>query len=410
MHNEPMLPGSASASVKLLAMALPPALFALAAGAFGIGTTEFVVMGLLPQVAQDLGVSIPSAGLIVSGYAAGVVVGAPILAIATNRLPRKATLIGLMLLFALGNLLCALAPTYGLLLAARVLTAFAHAAFFGIGAIVAADLVPRNHRAQAMSLMFAGLTLANVLGVPGGTALGQVAGWRAAFFVVAAVGVVAAIGITLLVPRTPRSAGGSILREFAVLRDPQVVIGMAMSALSAGSLFVVFTYITPLLETVTGISSGHVTLYLLLYGAGLTVGNLMGGRLADWRLMPSMMVLLSLLAAILVTFTWSSQFAIPALVTMILWGMIGFALVSPLQMRVIDKASRAPNLASTLNQGAFNIGCAGGAFLGGIPLTYGYSYASLPWVSVVLVLATLALCVLSSALDHRHPTAAAAAA
>ncbi|WP_442504187.1 MFS transporter [Marinivivus vitaminiproducens] len=389
---------------------MPPALFALAAGAFGIGTTEFVVMGLLPQVAQDLGVTIPSAGLIVSGYAAGVVVGAPVLAILTNRLPRKATLIGLMLLFALGNLLCAIAPTYGLLMAARVLTAFAHAAFFGIGAIVAADLVPYNQRAQAMSLMFAGLTLANVLGVPGGTALGQVAGWRSAFVLVAAIGVIAALGIGLLVPRSERPAGSGILREFGVLRDPQVVIGMAMSALSAGSLFAVFTYITPLLETVTGIAPGNVTLYLLLYGAGLTVGNLIGGRLADWKLMPSMMVLLTLLAVILATFTWTSQFPGLALATMIVWGMVGFALVSPLQMRVIDKARRAPNLASTLNQGAFNVGCASGAFLGGIPLTLGYGYAMLPWVSVVLVLATLALCVLSAALDQRQPADCVAAA
>ena len=391
-------------------MILKPSLLALALGGFGIGTTEFVVMGLLPQVAGDLGVTIPQAGLIVSGYATGVVIGAPILAILTATLPRKGTLLALMALFSVGNLLCAVAPTYGLMIAARIATAFAHAAFFGIGAIVAADLVPRGQRAQAMALMFAGLTLANVLGVPGGTALGQAVGWRWTFVAVAGIGGAALLALAAFVPRVPHLPSDNILREFVVLRSPQVLLGMAMSALSAASLFSTFTYITPLLTDVTGIPAAGVTLVLLLFGVGLTVGNFIGGRLADWRLMPSLIVLFAGVAIIEAIFTVTCHAPVPAIITMFVWGVLVFAVVSPLQMRVVEQARRAPNLASTLNQGGFNVGCASGAFLGALPITHGFSYAAIPWVGSALATLALALCLLSAALDGRRLPAVAPSA
>ena len=391
-------------------MILKPSLLALALGGFGIGTTEFVVMGLLPQVAGDLGVTIPQAGLIVSGYATGVVIGAPILAIITATLPRKGTLLALMALFSIGNLLCAVAPTYGLMIAARIATAFAHAAFFGIGAIVAADLVPRGQRAQAMALMFAGLTLANVLGVPGGTALGQAVGWRWTFVAVAGIGGAALLALAAFVPRVPHLPSDNILREFVVLRSPQVLLGMAMSALSAASLFSTFTYITPLLTDVTGIPAAGVTLVLLLFGVGLTVGNFIGGRLADWRLMPSLIVLFAGVAIIEAIFTLTCHAPVPAIITMFVWGVLVFAVVSPLQMRVVEQARRAPNLASTLNQGGFNVGCASGAFLGALPITHGFSYAAIPWVGSGLATLALALCLVSVALDGRRLPAVARSA
>jgi DHA1 family inner membrane transport protein len=384
-------------------------LAALAVGAFGIGTTEFVIMGLLPDVARDLDVTIPSAGLIVTGYAAGVVVGAPLLAILTARLPRKGALVGLMALFAFGNLLCALAPSYGLLMAARVLTAFAHAAFFGIGAVVAADLAPPNQRGQAMSLMFAGLTIANVLGVPGGTALGQALGWRASFGCVALIGALALAGVALFVPRDAKAPGGNVLREFRVLGDARVLLGMAMSAASAASFFAVFTYIAPILETVTGFAPQSVTGVLVVYGIGLTFGNVIGGRLGDWNPLGAIVALFLAVIAVLIAFTLTSHDAVLTVVTMFVWGVVAFALVSPLQMRVLDMGRGAPNLISTLNQGAFNVGCAAGAWFGGIPLRFGAGYDTLPWVGVAIALAGLALTLASLALDRRHAEMAPAA-
>lgn len=390
-------------------MRFSPPLLALAAGAFGIGTTEFVIMGLLPEVASDLHVTIPSAGLIVTGYAIGVVIGAPLLAILTARLPRKGTLIGLMALFTVGNLLCAIAPTYGLLMAARVFTAFSHAAFFGIGAVVAADLVPRHQRAQAMALMFAGLTIANILGVPGGTALGQALGWRAAFAAVALIGTVAMTGIALWVPRDLARDGGNVIGEFRVLRNPQVLLGMAMSALSAASLFSVFTYIAPILQTITGFTPHAVTIVLLVYGVGLTIGNVIGGRLADWKAIPAIIGLFGAIMAVLAAFTLTSHGATAAVATMFVWGVVSFALVAPLQMRVVDSARDAPNLASTLNQGAFNIGCASGAWLGGLPIHFGAAYDTLPWVGFALAGAGLALGLVSRSVDRQAVALAAAA-
>lgn len=389
---------------------LPLPLLALAMASFGIGTTEFVIMGLLPEVAADLGVTIPAAGLLVTGYALGVVVGAPIVAVATNALPRKTTLIALAGVFVLGNLLCALAPDYWLLMAARVVTAFCHGAFFGIGAVVAADLVPRRQRARAIALMFAGLTLANVLGVPAGTALGQALGWRSTFWAVVLIGLAAVAALALWVPAGLPHRPSRLMREFRVLGNRQVLLAMGMSVVSSASLFSVFTYIAPLLREATGLTPGAVTYVLLLFGVGITLGNFLGGRLADWKLMPSLIGIFISLALVLAVFVYSSQETVPAIATVFLWGLLAFALVSPLQTRVVDTAQEAPNLASTLNQGAFNLGNATGAWIGGGALTLGLTYDALPWVGAGLAVLALALCRLSQRLDRRPAAAPCLAA
>lgn len=381
---------------------LPLPLLALAAAAFGIGTTEFVIMGLLPDVALDLGVSTPAAGMLVSGYAIGVVIGAPVLAVLTARLPRKPALIGLMTLFILGNALCALAPTYALLMAARVVTAFCHAAFFGIGAVVAADLVPREKRAQAMALMFTGLTFANVLGVPLGTALGQAAGWRATFWVVTLIGMLAVTALAAWLPNhLPMQKGGSLISEFQSLAKPPVQMALLISTLGSISLFTVFTYIAYILRDVSGFSAASTSWVLLLFGLGITVGGLAGGRLADWRLLPALGGLFAAIAVVLVAFSWTSQFQAATLVTVFIWGALSFATVPATQMRVIDQAHRAPNLASTLNQGAFNLGNALGAWVGGSMIGAGLPLTALPLVGAGVALLALGVAAASMVLDRR---------
>ncbi len=379
-------------------MRLP--LFALALAAFAIGTSEFVIMGLLPDLSRDLSVSIPSAGLLVSGYAMGVVIGAPILAVATARLPRKTALLALIGTYGLGNLLCAISPSYGLLMSARVLTALCHGAFFGIGSIVAAELVSPNKRGQAIAVMFSGLTLANVLGVPAGTALGQAAGWRATFWVVVGIAAAATAAIAWALPRLPRPANTDLVREFAVLAKPQVILAMLISVLCSASLFSVFTYIAPMLETVTHLSPHSVSWLLLLFGVGITAGNFLGGRLADWRLMPSVAGTLVALIATLAVLTFTLQAAFPVAVTMLVWGVLTFTVATPLQMRVVDSAPEAPNLVATLNQGAFNLGNASGAWLGGLAIGSGVTYSTLPWLGAALGAAALCLTALSMTLGR----------
>ncbi|MBI0326170.1 MFS transporter [Burkholderia plantarii] len=380
---------------------MPLPLFALAIAAFGIGTTEFVIMGLLPNVALDLDVSIPAAGMLVSGYALGVTIGAPILAIVTAKMPRRQALLGLIGVFIAGNLLCAIAPNYGLLMAARVVTAFCHGAFFGIGSVVASSLVAPNRRAQAIALMFTGLTLANVLGVPLGTALGQAFGWRSTFWAVTAIGVVAAGALAVCLPRRLEMPSTSIAREFRVMRNPQVLMVLGISVLASASLFSVFTYITPILEDVTHFSPHEVTLVLLLFGLGLTVGGTIGGKLADWRRMPSLIVVLALIGLVQAVFGGTMRLPIPALVTIFVWGVLAFAIVPIAQILIVDRASEAPNLASTLNQGAFNLGNATGAWLGGLAIGAGVPLAQLPWVGAAMAVGALALTLWSASLERR---------
>lgn len=379
---------------------MPFPIYALAVASFVIGTTEFVIMGLLPEVALDLHVSIPSAGLLVTGYALGVVIGAPIVAILTARLPRKGVLIALTTMFVIGNLLCAIAPSYWLLMAARVFTAFGHGAYFGIGSVVAASLVPQNKKASAMALMFAGLTLANILGVPAGTAIGELFGWRATFYAVVIIGVFAVAAIALFVPSgVAKPSGDGILGEVRVLGRLQVWLAMLISAMASAALFTVFTYIKPLLTDITHISVASVTWILLLFGGGMTIGNLLGGKLADWKLMPTAIGALAMIAVVHLALAQFSYNAPLTIMLIFVWGILTFVIVPPMQMRVVEAAAEGPNLAATLNQGAFNAGNAGGAWVGGAALSAGFSYADLPYMAAGLAAIGLLLALYSYQLD-----------
>lgn len=385
-------------------------LLALALASFGIGTTEFVIMGLLPDVAADLGVTIPTAGLLVTGYALSVAFGSPFLAVATAKMDRRKALLVLAGVFILGNILCALAPNYWLLMGARVVTALCHGAFFGLGSVVAAALVPPQKKAQAIAMMFAGLTVANILGVPFGTGLGHALGWRTTFWAVAVIGAAAALALAAWLPRAIPVPPMRLAQEARSLGSTQVILAMAISVLASASLFSVFTYIAPILLNVTHLSPHAVTLMLLLFGAGLTLGNFIGGRLGDWRLMPTVIGVFTLLGPTVALFAFTSAWAWAAAATIFVWGVLAFALVPPLQMRVVIEASHAPNLASTLNQGAFNLGNATGAWIGEVVLTAGLPYAQLPWIGTALAVGALVLSIVSHRLDARAGVAAPALA
>ncbi|WDS37022.1 MFS transporter [Pseudoxanthomonas sp.] len=390
---------------------MPAALYALTIGAFGIGTTEFVLMGLLQQVASDLGVSIPAAGMLISGYALGVFVGAPVLTLATAKLPRKAVLVALMAIFTLGNLACALAPDYTMLMAARVLTSLAHGTFFGVGAVVATSLVPAERKASAISIMFAGLTVATLLGVPAGAWLGLHFGWRATFWAVAAIGVIALAVVAWWVPASA-GAGRAVhwREEVAVLGRRQVLLALAMTVLGYAGVFAVFTYIQPLLVEVTGFSQAAVSPVLLVFGVGMIVGNLLGGRLADRRPTPTLIGSLVALAVVLVlmTFVLHSQIAMIAFVGLL--GVAAFATVAPLQLRVLDQAQGAgQNLASSLNIAAFNLGNALGAWVGGVVVASALGLPATPWVAALITSVGLVIALLSVRAERRGAVAPACA-
>jgi DHA1 family inner membrane transport protein len=388
---------------------MPVALYALAAGAFGIGTTEFVIMGLLLQVAGDLHVGIAAAGLLISGYALGVFVGAPLLTAASGRLPRKTVLLGLMAIFTLGNLACALAPSYGVLMAARVLTSLAHGTFFGVGSVVATGLVPADRRASAISLMFTGLTLATLLGVPAGTWLGHLAGWRATFWAVAAIGIVALVVIAALVPAERQQQAPTPLRaELQAIVQPTVLLGLATTVLGFGGVFTVFTFVQPLLTRVSGFADSAVSPLLLVLGVGLIVGNLLGGRLADRRLAAALVGSLLALAAVLALTGVALHAKLPAMLAMGLFGIAAFATVAPLQLWVLHKAAGAPNLASSLNIGAFNLGNALGAWLGGVVIEHGPGLAAVPYAGALLTLAGAAVALAGLRADRPAPVRLAA--
>ena len=381
-------------------MMLP--LLALAAAAFGVGTTEFVVMGLLPNVAADLGIPVPSAGMIITAYAAGVVIGAPIMSVLTNGRRRKPALLALMAIFIAGNLLCALAPGYELLIAARIVTAFCHAAFFGIAAIVAADLVPSDRRTQAVALVFAGLTVANILGVPGGTALGSVLGWRATFVGVAAIGLLAIAALALWLPGDLKSPRGDLRTEFKVLVRPQALLAMAMTVLTSAAAFSVFTFIALILGEVTGLSVSGISWALLVVGLGMTAGSFIGGRLADLNLMGTLVGFMLAAIAVMLALPHAAPHPVLMFALLFVWGTVAFALAPALQMRVMQAAADAPNAASTLNQAAFNLGNAGGAWFGSTALALGFGYLELPYIAVSLSALALLVAGASLAIDRRR--------
>jgi MFS transporter, DHA1 family, inner membrane transport protein len=385
---------------------MPLALFALTIAAYAIGTTEFVIVGLLPTVASDLAITLPLAGLIVSVYALGVTFGAPVITALTGRIERKPLLLGLMGLFVVGNLAAALSASYEMLLAARVVSAFAHGVFFSVGSTIAADLVPENRRASAIAMMFMGLTVAIVTGVPLGTFIGQTFGWRATFWAVSGLGVVAFIGIAALLPSTlSKAAPASLMDQVRVLGSGRLLLVFAMTALGYGGTFVAFTFLASILEQVTGFSASSVSLILMLYGAAIAVGNIAGGRIADRNPAKALIGLFALQSIALVVFTFTAVSPAWTLVTLAALGFLSFANVPGLQLYVVELAKQhrpgAVDVASALNIAAFNLGIAFGAWIGGIVVASPLGLGATPWVGSILVAMALALTLWSGALDRR---------
>ena len=384
---------------------MPLGLLALAMGGFGIGLTEFVIMGLLPEVSADFQVSESVAGYLISGYALSVAIGAIVITAAVTHFDRKRVLQALMVLFIGGNLLSALAPTYDVMMGGRVLAALCHGAFFGIGSVLAADLVPASKRAGAIATMFAGLTIANVLGVPFGTFLGQQFGWRSTFWAITVIGVVALIGIATLVPSVSRPAdapeSAGLRSELRAFRSPQVWFSIAVTVLGFGGMFGAFTYIAFTLTEVGGFASTSVPWLLVLFGGGLFVGNVLGGRAADKALTRTLITILAVLTVVLVVFALTAGSKPMTIVALFFMGAFGFATVPGLQMRIMNYAAQAPTMASGANIAAFNVGNALGAWLGGITIAAGLGFTSPIWMGAALTVGALAVLVLATALDRR---------
>ncbi|MEU8851849.1 MFS transporter [Streptomyces sp. NPDC048564] len=380
---------------------MPLALLALAVVAFGIGTTEFATMGLLPQIADGIGVSVPHAGNLVSAYALGVVVGAPVLTGIGARIPHKKLLLLLSGLFVVGNIASALAPNFGLLFAARFLAGLPHGALFGVGAVVASRLVAPERAARAVSMMFLGLTVANIVGVPAGTALGQQFGWRSAYVAVAVIGLVALAALAAFVPHQPRGQQAGIRHEVRAMKNRQVAIGLATAVVGFGGFFAVYSYLVPMLTHLTGISDTSTTLVLALYGVGMTVGTLMAGPLTDRALRPTLYAGLALLAAGLVTFYFTVHSTVAALVTITFIGAMGALITTPVQMLLMAKAKNAPTMAAASNHSAFNLANAGGAWLGGLAISAGWGWASPNLVGAALAVAGLGLAFTGGLMDRR---------
>ena len=381
---------------------MPLGLIALAIGGFGIGLTEFVILGLLPEVAADFAVSEAAAGWFITGYALAVAVGALALTAAVTRLPRKHVLVGLLVLFIVGNALSALAETYPLMLVGRVVAALCHGAFFGIGAVVAGNMVAPNKKAGAIAVMFTGLTLANVLGVPFGTLLGQSFGWRSAFWAITIIGVVALVGIATLVP-VQRSVGSapSLRHELGAFRSAQVWLSLSVTILGYGGMFGAFTYIAYTLTEVSGFASSTVPWLLIVFGVGLFIGNLIGGKAADRALDKTLIVLIAALALILVFFALTATSPVATVISLVLMGGFGFATVPGLQMRVMKYAGEATTLVSGANIGAFNVGNALGAWVGGVTISAGLGYTSPIWAGAAIAAAGLVVMVFAAVAARR---------
>lgn len=385
---------------------MPLALFALTIAAYAIGTTEFVIVGLLPTVASDLHITLPLAGLIVSVYALGVTFGAPILTALTGRIERKPLLLGLMALFIVGNGMAALSPGYAPLLVARVLSAFAHGVFFSVGSTIAADLVPENRRASAIAMMFMGLTVAIVTGVPLGTFIGQTFGWRATFAAVAALGVIAFAGIALLLPSSLKKAPpAGISEQIRVLGSGRLLIVFAMTALGYGGTFVAFTFLASILQDVTGFAASAVSLILVLYGVAIAIGNVVGGRLANANPVKALTWLFVAQAIVLALFSVTAVSPWLAIPTLAVLGFLSFANVPGLQLYVVQLARQvrpaAVDVASALNIAAFNLGIAAGAWIGGLVVESSLGLGATPWVGSLLVVGALVLTLWSGTLDRR---------
>ncbi|MDT8913454.1 MFS transporter [Amycolatopsis sp. PS_44_ISF1] len=372
---------------------MPVALFALALGAFGIGATEFAMMGVLPAVAADLHVSIPQAGYLITGYALGVVVGAPLLTAVSGRFARKNLLLGMMAVFTLGNFAAAAAPGYGWLMAARVLTALPHGAFFGVGSVVATGLVGRERAARGISLMFTGLTVANVVGVPAATALGNAVSWRLAFALIGGLGLLAVLGLAVLVPPDPAHVPVRLRTELRAFTRPAVLLTLAVGTFGFAGVFATYSYISPTLTTLAGVGPAGLAVALALFGLGSSAGNLVGGRLADRALRPAAHLALGLLAAVLALFALTVHNEVTALITLTAIGLASGLVIPPVQLQIIRAAEAAPTLAAASVQSGFNIANAGGAALGGalIGAGFGYTAPSLAGAALALIGLGLAL-------------------
>lgn len=393
---------------------MPLALLALTLSAFAIGTTEFVIVGLIPTIATDLAIGLPSAGLLVSLYALGVAVGAPVLTALSGKLPRKRVLLLLMALFTMGNLMAWQAPGYETLIAARVLTGLAHGVFFSIGSTIATGLVPKEKAASAIAIMFTGLTVALVTGVPLGTFIGQHFGWRATFLAVSVLGVIAFIGSLLFVPsRLRHTPPASLAQQARVLAEPRLLLVYAKTAIGYGGSFIPFTFLAPILQDVSGFTPGAVVWVMLVYGVSVAMGNLWGGRLADRQgPIPALQIIFALLAAVLLALTFTAPHPWLAVATVLLWGAVAFGNVPGLQVYVVQQAERvapqAVDVASGLNIAAFNLGIAGAAWAGGLIVTH-LGLMHTPWIGALVVLVSLGLTCWSGALDRRTGSAQARA-
>jgi MFS transporter, DHA1 family, inner membrane transport protein len=382
-------------------MSLP--LVALFIAAFAFGTTEFVIAGVLPQVAEGLDVSIPTAGYLVSGYALGIALGGPLLTIATARLPRKTLLIGLAVAFTAGQLACALAPGFAEMLLIRIAVAIAHGAYFGVAMVVAVGLVKEERRGMAVALILAGLTVSNIVGVPAGTAIGNLFGWRATFWAMFALGLLATAAMIALLPQangqSARPAG--FLREVQVLGRQQVWTSLILMLMLMIGQFVPFTYIAPMLREVTGIEADMIPWVLLLNGVGATAGVFIGGRLAGWKLMPSLIAMFALQGVVLAAMYLVSPYPLPMVAVITLWGGINFAIGTPIQTRILGWTADAPNLASSLIPAGFNIGIALAASVGAMLLAGGIGYRSLPILGVLAMVVATAVAFISYTSERR---------
>jgi len=384
------------------------ALMALAIGAFAIGTTEFVPVGLLSSLADDLSISITLAGLLISGYAMGVAIGAPILTALTNKMNRKTLLMLLMVIFIVGNSVAALSTSFGILLVARFITAFSHGVFFSIGSTIAADLVPEHKRASAIAFMFTGLTVATVTGVPLGTFIGQAFGWRSTFWAVAILGVIAIIASALLVPKNLKQAPPAKFTDnFKILTSGPLLLAFAITALGYGGTFVSFTYLAPMLEDITGFAPSAVSVILVVYGVAVAIGNAVGGKLANKNPLKALFWMFLIQAAILVILSFTAPFKVVGIITIFFLGILAFMNVPGLQIHVVRLAEKyvpsAVDVASALNIAAFNVGIAIGAFVGGL-IVDSIGLIHTPWIGGVMVLGAALLAFWSSTMEKKANT------
>jgi len=385
---------------------MPLALLALTISAFAIGTTEFVLVGLIPTISEQLAISVPSAGLLVSIYALGVAIGAPVLTALTGKLARKKLLIALMVLFTLGNLLAWLSPNYQTLVIARLLTGLAHGVFFSIGSTIAASLVPKEKAASAIAIMFGGLTVALVTGVPLGTFIGQQFGWRETFLVVSAISVIALISSIILIPKDiPTRAVAGIKEQLQVLTHPRLLLIYLITALGYGGVFTAFTFLAPMMQNLAGFSASSVSWILLGYGVAVAIGNIWGGKLADKKgAVSALTFIFSALALLLLLLQFTVHTSVPALLTVLVMGVFAFGNVPGLQVYVMQKAEiytpNAVDVASGLNIAAFNIGIAVGSVIGGQTVQH-IGLAQTPWVGAIIVALAVVLIALSGKLDRR---------